>query len=107
MIVVVDTGPFNYLILIGVAEVLQSLFEPVVIPYAVAAELSAPKTPLMVRTWFPARLDPGERAAIALAGSLFAPRVLIDDLDGRAEAERWRLKVTQRLAFSPTRIAKV
>ena len=38
-------------------------------------------------------LDPGERAAISLAVSLNADRVLIGEWDGRAEAERRGLAV--------------
>jgi predicted nucleic acid-binding protein len=39
MLVVADTTPINYLILIGQVEILPSLFERVVIPQAVATEL--------------------------------------------------------------------
>jgi predicted nucleic acid-binding protein len=44
-------------------------------------------------------LDPGERAAISLALSLGAGRILIDDWDGRAEAVRRKLRVTGTLAL--------
>jgi predicted nucleic acid-binding protein len=43
------------------------------------------------------RLDPGERAAIALALSISSDRLLIDDLAGRVEAERRHLKITGTL----------
>jgi predicted nucleic acid-binding protein len=42
-------------------------------------------------------LDAGESAAIALAVSLQAERLLIDDWDGRAEAMRRHLLVTGTL----------
>jgi predicted nucleic acid-binding protein len=42
-------------------------------------------------------LDPGERAAIALALSLDAGRLLIDEWEGRAEAVRRHLLVTGTL----------
>jgi uncharacterized protein len=42
-------------------------------------------------------LDPGERAAIALALSVHADRLLIDEWSGRAEAERRHLLVTGTL----------
>jgi predicted nucleic acid-binding protein len=42
-------------------------------------------------------LDPGESAAIAMAVSQQADRLLIDDSKGRAEAERRHLKVTGTL----------
>lgn len=117
MIVVADTGPINYLILIGEVDVLEILYTRVAIPSAVAGELGAPKAPAIVRAWLAnapewlevapnaemglvtARLDHGERAAIALAVSLSARRVLIDDLYGRAEAERFSLKVTGTLGI--------
>ena len=49
MIVVSDTGPLNYLALIGHVEVLPKLYEVVVIPKAVASELSRPSCPETVR----------------------------------------------------------
>jgi predicted nucleic acid-binding protein len=39
-------------------------------------------------------LDSGERCAIALALLIQAPQILMDDMDGRREAERRNLKVT-------------
>jgi len=39
-------------------------------------------------------LDPGERAAIALAGAIHAELLLIDEAAGRAEAKRRNLRVT-------------
>ena len=110
-----DTGPINYLILIGAVDVLSPLFDRVVVPRTVVAELRDARTPAAVRDWIaqpPAwlniaadpprdetlnRLDPGERAAINLACLLHATRLLIDDSDGRAEAERRGLKVTGTL----------
>ena len=44
-------------------------------------------------------LDPGERAAITLALSLDADRLLIDEWEGRAEAERRHLFVTGTLGI--------
>ena len=42
-------------------------------------------------------LDPGERAAITLAVSIGAARLLKDDSDGRAKAQRRNLRVTGAL----------
>jgi len=115
MIVVADTAPLHYLVLIGAADVLPSLYSRVVTPQTVVEELSEPRAPNTVKTWIAhqpawlevrpdppfdptlALLDPGERAAIALAQSLDADRLLIDDWDGRAEAERRHLLVTGTL----------
>jgi predicted nucleic acid-binding protein len=115
MIVVADTGPVHYLVLIGVVDVLQPLYGRVIVPQAVAREMQETNTPAIVRAWM-ARppewceirpdppsdptlgfLDPGERAAIALALSVDADRLLIDEQAGRAEAERRHLLVTGTL----------
>ena len=45
MIVVADTGPINYLILIGEIEILPALFERVVIPLSVCEERKRPRAP--------------------------------------------------------------
>lgn len=102
MIVVSDTSPLNYLVLIGKAEVLPKLFGRVVVPTAVFEELSHDGAPMEVRKWLagtPAwlevreappceeesRVDRGEAEAIALARSLNVP-ALIDDRRGREYA---------------------
>lgn len=115
MSVVADTGPLNYLILIEAVNVLPQLYTGIVIPQTVAVELTDRGAPQPVRRWIaqahaslnvvpdpPAdetlhNLDPGERAAIALAHALSASRLLIDDSDGRTEAARRGLKVTGTL----------
>jgi hypothetical protein len=92
MIVVADTGPLHYLVLIGAVDVLQPLYSRVLVPQTVAGELQETNTPAAVRAWieqppewFEIRpdppseetlrfLDPGERAAIALALSVDAER---------------------------------
>ncbi len=88
MIVIADTGPLNYLVLIGSIDVLKPLYTRVVAPQAVVQELEDPAAPAAVRAWItqpPAWLevrpnptaDPaldflgaGERAALTLAASL-------------------------------------
>src|ERR1700686_4836191 len=115
MIVVADTGPIHYLVLIGAADVLKPLYSRVLVPRTVAGELQEARTPAAVRAWMaqppewceirpdppsePALqfLDPGDRAAIPLALSLDAGRLLIDEQAGRAEAERRHLLVTGTL----------
>src|ERR1019366_9145073 len=94
------------LALVGAVGVLQPLYTSVLVPQTVAGELQQADMPDAVRTWIaqppdwceirpdppsdPALqfLDPGERAAITLALSLDADRLLIDEWEGRAEAER-------------------
>ncbi len=112
MIVVADTSPLQYLILIEHVDVLPALYGRVIIPPAVMAELGHERTPVSVRTWLDDKpewlhvqtpnstltiadttLGPGESAAIALAEELSADALLIDDRAGRREAEKRRLAV--------------
>ncbi len=116
MIVVADTGPPHYLVLIDQIEILPALYGHVLIPPVVVTELSNPRTPQAVRQWaanlpgwvevrtprssptdFPQGLGPGERQAIALCQELGADALLIDDWDGRQEAERRQLTVVGTL----------
>ena len=50
-LVIADTGPINYLTLIGDVEVLPVLFEKVILPTTVKAELISRKAPESVRAW--------------------------------------------------------
>ena len=112
-VVISDASPLHYLILIGHAEVLRSLYAEVLIPETVAKELQHPATPESVRDWmrhFPqwlrivpytasstlvsADLDPGERDAILLALHLKADLLIIDEREGVEEAHRLGLAVT-------------
>lgn len=117
MIVVADSGPLHYLILLEHIELLRRFYGQVLMPQAVADELSAAGAPPVVREWItrpPAwvevrqvtpedvttvtsDLDPGERAAIALAEAVRADLLLIDESAGRAEAKRRHLRVTGTL----------
>ena len=51
MIVVADSSPLNYLVLLSHAELLHRFYDQVVVPEAVAAELSSPAAPTAVREW--------------------------------------------------------
>jgi predicted nucleic acid-binding protein len=117
MIVVADSGPLHYLILLEHIELLRRFYGHVLVPEPVAGELSATAAPAVVRDWMrkppiwvevrpvPPEvvsmitddLDPGERAAIALAESVHADLLLIDEAAGRAEAKRRNLRVTGTL----------
>lgn len=100
--IVSDTSPINYLILIEQIDLLPSLFKQIVVPEAVYCELSDAAAPLPVRNWVaspPAwltvlsvnyksddivdELDPGERASILLAQELGADLLLLDDMKAR------------------------
>jgi predicted nucleic acid-binding protein len=117
MIVVADSGPLHYLILLEHIELLRHFYGQVLVPEPVASELSAAGAPAVVRewitkppTWVDVRpvppdavsmisddLDLGERAAIALAETMHADLLLIDEAAGRAEAKRRHLRVTGTL----------
>ena len=115
MIVVSDTSPLNYLVLIQAIDVLPSLFGEVLIPPAVARELTHPKSPGPVCDWLSARpnwlqiwvpsrplaigrLGPGEVEAIALALEVDADQLLIDDAAGKKAAKRLGLSAVGVLA---------
>ena len=113
-LVVADTGPLNYLVLIGEIDLLPKLFEKVLAPEAVRDELTSRKAPESIRAWLaqlpawlefhpdPMRdntgetslLDRGEQPAIALALSVQADLVLMDDQDGVMAARQRGLRVT-------------
>ena len=116
MIVVADTSPLNYLILIDQIDLLRTLYGQVFIPPAVVEELTHPRTPEQVRSWiaqpvpwlevraprsipadFPTQLGPGECEAIALGQELNADALLLDEWERRAEAERRHLTVVGTL----------
>lgn len=118
MIVVADTSPLNYLILINEIELLPALYERVLIPEEVRQELQRDRAPLAVKKWatsLPAwceirsvaasadptlsELDPGERDAILLALEVGIETVLIDEIGGRREAARHRLHVIGTVAL--------
>lgn len=105
MIVVSDTSPLNYLILIGQEELLPKLFGKVIIPQVVFDELKDSGAPAQILEWIkdlppwveiqqtrliaaPSLdiLDKGERDAILLAQELSADLVLLDDRQARNAA---------------------
>jgi predicted nucleic acid-binding protein len=118
MIVVADTSPLNYLLLIDEIDLLPAMFGQVLLPHAVFQELQHAKTSPRVRQWvahLPAwlevrtvasvanpaliGLDVGEREAIHLALELGVSTVLIDEADGRQQAERLHLEVRGTLGI--------
>lgn len=115
-IVVADTGPLHYLVLIEAIELLPRLYGRVLVPEVVCTELAHLRTPAPVRTWLAtnpvwlkSRVTPpvaalpfpwlgdGERAAIALAQSIGAALVLIDDRAGAVAARSQGLAATGTL----------
>ncbi len=55
MIVVADSSPLRYLILIEHTHVLPALYGRVLIPPGVSGELNRQRTPPLVRTWLARR----------------------------------------------------
>jgi predicted nucleic acid-binding protein len=115
-LVIADTGPVNYLILIGHIELLPRMFEQVVLPAAVQTELSHSLAPPAVQRWIavvpewleiaqtPAvtlstGIHKGEAAAIALAAAMRADLLLIDDRRGVRAARQQGLRVTGTLGL--------
>ena len=98
-VVVADTSPLNYLLLIGEIALLPGLYGEVVVPGEVLAELTDSDAPPAVARWIQQRplwlqvrhvqitqndpallqIDPGERAAIFLAQQEPDVLLLIDD----------------------------
>jgi hypothetical protein len=52
MIVVADTSPLNYLVLLGHIEILEKIYAEVVVPQTVLDELQDGDAPAEVRAWF-------------------------------------------------------
>lgn len=107
LLVVADTGPLRYLVLIGQIDLLPLLFQNIVIPTPVYAELCHQSAPVPVRQWATAlpvwievlpaastadpvlrALDEGEKSAITLGLTLRADLILIDDRRGRIVARQ-------------------
>jgi predicted nucleic acid-binding protein len=97
MIIVSNTSPINYLILIGQINLLPELFQQIIIPQAVYTELSDKLAPLPVQAWIATPpswlkiqtvsqstdaianlLDPGESEAILLAQELNADLLILE-----------------------------
>ena len=105
MIVVADTSPLNYLILIQRIQILPQLFGQVLAPPAVARELAHERAPLPVRAWIAAPpswftirspktraafpdLGLGEAEALALAFESGPSTLLVDERAARQMAAR-------------------
>ncbi len=116
--IVSDTSPLNYLVLIEQIDILAELYERVLIPQAVYRELSAAEAPVPVQTWIssppvwlevsPILLQPeeglqslhaGERDAITLALQSPSNALIIDERHGRNEAEKRQIKVIGTLGI--------
>ena len=117
MIVVADTSPINYLLLINQIDLLPRLFQQIIIPDVVRDEMLDPDAPPVLQQWItnpPSwltvqtvpvidttlnTLDPGEQAAITLAQTLPADLLIIDERLGRRIAEERGLAIIGTLGI--------
>ncbi len=118
MIIISDTSPLNYLILIGQENLLFELFGRVIIPQAVFDELQSEGASDQIRDWAKNLpewieikqtgltgdssldiLDAGEREAILLAQELSADLLLVDDKQARQAALNFSLAITGTLGI--------
>lgn len=117
-LVVSDTSPIRALEFVDCLEVLPALFDPILVPPAVANELQrpavryhpisvadypfldvvAPTDQRQVKDLLPS-LDRGEAEAIVLAQECRADAVLIDEADGRKIAQQLGLGVIGTLGI--------
>lgn len=116
MIVIADTSPINYLLLIDAIDILPQLFGEVTIPRAVFTELKHEKASSAVREftthspdWLKIvsiqvpsgsgleKLDYGEQEAIYLAERINADLLIIDERKGFREARDRNLRAVGTL----------
>ena len=117
MIIICDTSPIRYLLLIDQIDLLPQLYGQIIIPHEVHDEMQSANAPLELQQWVAnpptwlsvqnvaipsddtrqfsdlSRLDPGEQAAIALAQQLNADFLIMDERLGRRFAQQRGLQV--------------
>ena len=118
MKVVSDTSPILYLLLINQLELLPRLYQTIIIPDLVQAEMQAEGAPAALQNWIAnppdwleiltssetdytqlQHLQPGEQAAIVLAQALQADLLILDDLDARRTAQNLGLNIIGMLGI--------
>jgi predicted nucleic acid-binding protein len=117
MIVVADTSPINYLLLINQIDLLPHLFQEIIIPDVVRDEMLDPEAPPVLQQWIAnppswlnvqtvsiidttlSILDPGEQAAITQAQTLPADLLIIDERLGRQIAEEREIAIIGTLGI--------
>ncbi|NEQ67798.1 MAG: DUF3368 domain-containing protein [Symploca sp. SIO2D2] len=112
MVIISDTSAICYLLIINQIDILPALYTSIIIPQAVADELSASESPSVVQSWISQpphwlqiqiieltqeleleTLDLGEREAIVLAERMKANLVILDDKAARRIAAKRGLKI--------------
>lgn len=116
MLVISDTSPICYLLLIGQLDLLPHIYGRVVIPKAVQNELADPRSPEVVQQWIQnppqwleiqsieiqadavlENLGLGEQQAILLAEQRGGDLLLLDDQEARQVAQSKNLRITGTL----------
>lgn len=111
-LVVADSSPVRYLVVIGAADVLPKLYDRIILLSVVVAGLTDSRAPSLVREWAlnlpswievliarntPAEwediLDSGEAAAISLAREIAADLILLDERKARRVAVESGFKI--------------
>ena len=124
MMIVSDTTPLHYLVLIGEIEILPALAPTIIIPSAVLQELQHERAPKPIKRWLAApppwlevrqadlslfkshkKIGIGETEAIALALELRAI-LLVDDGDAIKEAHRLQLSTLRLFTLLEIAAAK-
>jgi len=120
MVVVADTSPINYFVLIGQIDLLMQLHKRILIPLGVLAELEHPRAPNLVREWIVsspkwlevrspksnlilAQLDLGESEAIGLDEADQAGLVNFDDAVDQLRKTSFRVSQAVLLEISRRR----
>ena len=117
-IAVADTSPVCYMVVIGEIDILPKLFNQVILPQAVIAELLHEDAPKPVRDWATEpppwvsmqdslvgstagmeKLQAGEKAAILLAESIHADVIVLDEKSTRRVATERGLPITGTLGI--------
>jgi hypothetical protein len=118
------TSPILYLLLIDQIDLLPRLYQTITIPEVVQIEMQAKGAPTALQSWIThppdwleitphleadytqqpqlpqlRRLQAGEQAAIALALSLQADLLIVDDLDARRTAQDLGLSIVGMLGI--------
>jgi predicted nucleic acid-binding protein len=112
MIVICDTSPILYLILINQIELLPRFYQTIIIPDIVQSEMQATGAPVALQKWIDRppqwleicsvppgnytplkKLQAGEQGAILLAQSLQADLLIVDDLAARQIAQQLGMKI--------------
>jgi len=70
MVVVADTSPINYFVLIGQIDLLEKLYSRILIPPAVLAELNHLLAPSPVRNWANSLCPNGWKCSVPKAFSI-------------------------------------